>query len=170
MPAAVALLSDKDAKAPMRLLPLLLLLLALAPVLLPAQESDPLKSPQCGAALASLQAARAGGTAAAAVQALRASAARTCLGGGEAPARTARVLQAPTVVPPPVIMPPPVPAALPQVAPPLPPVAIQRPPSVTNCDVGGCWADDGQHLRQVGPNLAGPNGRCALQGGLVYCP
>ncbi|MDB5857079.1 MAG: hypothetical protein JWQ76_768 [Ramlibacter sp.] len=164
----MALLSDKDANATMRFLPVLLL--ALAPALLPAQESDPLKSPACGAALATLQAARGGGSADAAVQALRESAARTCLGGGETPRRTARVLQAPVGVPAPVIVPPPLAPPMAQPMLPPPPVAIQRPPSVTHCDVGGCWADDGQHLRQVGPNLAGPNGRCAQQGGLVYCP
>jgi hypothetical protein len=74
------------------------------------------------------------------------------------------------VVRPPAIVPPPLPAAMAQPVLPPPPLAIQRPPSVTHCDVGGCWADDGLHLRQVGPNLAGPNGLCSQQGGLVYCP
>jgi hypothetical protein len=164
----VAVLSDKDANAAMRFLPVLLL--ALAPAVLLAQESDPLKSPACGAALAALQEARGGGAADAAVRSLRQKAARTCLGGGDTPGRTARVLQAPVVVPPPTIVPPPVAAAPPQVALPPPPVAIQRPATPSTCDVGGCWADDGTHLRQIGPNLAGPNGRCSQQGGLVYCP
>ena len=53
---------------------------------------------------------------------------------------------------------------------PPPPVAIGRPPRVTHCDAAGCWADDGRGLRHVGPNLAGPNGLCTQQGGLVYCP
>lgn len=152
----------------MRFFPMLLL--ALAPALVPAQEGDPLKSPACGAALASLQEARAGGAAEAAVQALRAGAARTCLGGGTAPGRAARVLYAPVAIPPPAIVPPPLAAALPPVQLPPPPVVIQRPPSPTHCDAAGCWADDGQHLRQVGPGLVGPNGLCAPQGGLVYCP
>jgi hypothetical protein len=51
-----------------------------------------------------------------------------------------------------------------------PPVPIQRPPTPVQCDIGGCWANDGTHLRQVGPNLAGPNGLCSQAGGLVYCP
>jgi hypothetical protein len=80
------------------------------------------------------------------------------------------MLQPPVVVPPPAIVPPPLPAPMARPALPPPPVALQRPPALTHCDVAGCWADDGQHLRQLGPNLAGPNGRCSQQGGLVYCP
>ncbi|MCG2593630.1 hypothetical protein LZ009_12660 [Ramlibacter sp. XY19] len=150
----------------MRTLPLLVL--ALGPALLHAQDGDPLKSAACGDALAALQAARGGDDAA--TQPLRASAARTCLGGSGTPGRPARVLQAPIAIPAPVITPPSV--ALPM-APPTPippPVAIQRPPTPTHCDIGGCWADDGTHLRQVGPNLAGPNGLCSQAGGVVYCP
>jgi outer membrane biosynthesis protein TonB len=149
----------------MRLLPVLLL--ALAPALAQAQE-DPLKSAACGDALAALQAARAAGGAG--VQASRANAARACLGGSGAPGRPARVLQVPVAVPPPVIAPAPQPLPIAQPAPIPPPVAIQRPPMPVHCDIGGCWSDDGTHLRQVGPNLAGPNGLCSQQGGVVYCP
>src|SRR3954469_21952492 len=95
-PAGAGRLSDKDANAAMRFLPALLL--AMAPALLWAQESDPLKSAACGDALAALQAARAGDGTDAAAQALRSSAARTCLGGTGVAGRPARVLQAPIVV------------------------------------------------------------------------
>jgi hypothetical protein len=163
------LLSDKDANATMK--KLLAMLCTCGTLLLPpgaaAQASDPLKSAACADALAALQAARAaGGTA----QAQRDQAALACLGGGNTPQRSARVLQAPLVVPAPVITPPavPPPLAAPQLPP--PPVAIGRPPSVTHCDAGGCWGDDGRGLRHIGPNLAGPNGLCTPQGGLVYCP
>jgi hypothetical protein len=152
----------------MRFLPVLLL--ALAPALVPAQESDPLKSAACGDALAALQAARGGDATDPAAQGLRASAARTCLGGSGVPGRPARVVQAPVVVPPPVIEPPAWPLPMAQPAPIPPPVAIGRPPTPTQCDVGGCWSNDGQHLRHVGPDLVGPNGLCSQQGGLVYCP
>jgi hypothetical protein len=152
----------------MRFLPVLLL--ALAPALLCAQESDPLKSAACGDALAALQAARGGDPSDAAAQGLRASAARACLGGSGVAGRPARILQAPIVVPPPVIAAPTWPLPMAHPAPIPPPVAIERPPTPTHCDVGGCWSNDGQHLRQVGPNLAGPNGLCSQQGGLVYCP
>lgn len=139
----------------------------LLPLATAAQDADPLKSAACAEALASLQAARAAGGNA---QVQRDQAAMTCLGGGAAPQRSARLLQAPIVVPPPAITPPPVAPALasPQLAP--PPVAIHRPPSITHCDAGGCWGDDGRGLRHVGPNLAGPNGLCTRLGGLVYCP
>ena len=153
----------------MRFLPVLLALV-LAPALACAQDGDPLKSPACGAALAALQSARGSGAADAAVQNLRQGAARTCLGGGDAPRRTARVAQPPVVIPPPALEPAPLPPPLPQVALPPPPVAIQRPPTPATCDIGGCWANDGQHLRHVGPNLYGPAGLCSQQGGLVYCP
>jgi len=149
----------------MRLLPVLLL--ALAPAL-HAQDGDPLKSAACGDALAALQAARAGGDAA--PQNLRAGAARACLGGTGSPGRPARVLQAPIAVPAPVIEPKALPLPMAQPAPPPPPVAIQRPPTPVQCDIGGCWANDGTHLRQVGPNQAGPNGLCSQVGGVVYCP
>ena len=162
------MLSDKDANAAMRLLPVLLL--ALAPAWALAQAGDPLKSPACGDALAALQAARSDGGEAA-VQSLRASAARTCLGGTGTPgSRPARALQAPIAIPPPIITPAPLLVPMAQPAPPAPPVAIDRPATATHCDIGGCWANDGQHLRQVGPNLAGPNSLCSQQGGVVYCP
>jgi len=152
----------------MRFLPVLLL--AMAPALPWAQVSDPLKSAACGDALAALQAARGDGTGEAAAQALRASAARTCLGGSGVAGRPSRIVQAPIVVPPPVIAVPAGPGPMSQPSQIPPPVAIDRPATPTHCDVGGCWSNDGQHLRHVGPNLAGPNGLCSQQGGLVYCP
>ncbi|HYE38627.1 MAG TPA: hypothetical protein VEB23_01765, partial [Ramlibacter sp.] len=75
------------------------LLLACAPL---AAQDDPLKSPACGAALAQLQAARAGGTGAA-VEASRGAAAAACLGSSAAPVRPARVLRPPVSVPPPQV-------------------------------------------------------------------
>lgn len=146
-----------------------LLLVAAWPVL--AQDADPLKSPACGAAVASLQAARAGGAEAARVEALRAAAASTCLGMATPPARPGRVAQPPLVVPPPQITPAPdgvVP--LPALSLPPPPVAIERPPTPAVCDPGGCWTNDGTHLRQLPPSQIGPRGLCTQHGGLVYCP
>lgn len=149
------------------LLPLLLLALA-SPA--GAQEGDPLKSAACGTALSSLNAARQGNAAPAAVEELRSAAAANCLGSPVVPIRPARVLQAPVVVPPPQIEV--APRALPLPAPvlPPPPVAIDRAPLPATCDAGGCWSTDGTHLRHVPPNLAGPRGLCTQQGGLVVCP
>lgn len=134
-----------------------------------AQAGDPLKSAECGQALAALQ--QAGASGAAGEQLLRERAALACLGGGNTPQRSARVLAVPIAVPPPGVLPP---ASLPPslVAPtlPPPPVAIQRPPQVTHCDASGCWASDGGALRHLGPNLASPQGLCTQQGGLVHCP
>jgi hypothetical protein len=49
-------------------------------------------------------------------------------------------------------------------------VAVGRPPAPSHCDAGGCWSNDANGLRHLGPNLAGPNGLCSQQGALVYCP
>lgn len=137
-----------------------------------AQESDPLKSPACGAALARLQAARAAdSTSAEAVEAVRSAAATACLGSGSPPSRPGRVLQAPVAIPPTQIELPqhvapfPAPTALP------PPVAIDRPAAPALCDAAGCWADDGTHLRQVPPtSLFGPRGLCTQRAGQLFCP
>jgi hypothetical protein len=146
----------------------LLLLAALACAR--AQEGDPLKSSACGAALASLQSARQGGAAPSSVESLRAAAANTCLGTAMRPARPSRIAQPPVVVPPPRIELPQHAAPLPMPAPPPPPVAIDRPSAPTVCDAGGCWSNDGTHLRQVPPTLTGPRGLCTQLGGLLYCP
>jgi hypothetical protein len=131
-------------------------------------QDDPLKSAECGAALASLQAARAAN--AANSDALRSAASTTCLGSSAIPTRPGRVLQAPVVVPPPQIALPQRAAPLPAPLLPPPPVAIERAPAPALCDAGGCWSNDGTHLRYVPPSLAGPSGLCTQQGGLVYCP
>ena len=145
-----------------------LLLLAAWPV--HGQQGDPLKSPACGAALERLQSARTAGSAPAAVEALRGEAANTCLGKGSPPSRPGRVLQAPIAVPPPRIDVPPAVPALAAPALPPPPLAIDRPPTPAICDAGGCWTNDGTHMRQVPPNLIGPRGLCTQQGGQLYCP
>jgi hypothetical protein len=53
---------------------------------------------------------------------------------------------------------------------PAPPVAIDRPSTVTTCDPGGCWTNDGNRLQRLGPNLVGPKGVCTVQGAIVSCP
>jgi len=146
----------------------LLLLAALACA--HAQEGDPLKSSACGAALASLQAARQGGAAPASVESLRAAAAHACLGTAMRPTRPSRTAQPPVVVPPPQIDLPQHAAPLPVPLPAPPPVAIDRPATPTVCDAGGCWSNDGTHLRQVPPSLIGPRGMCTQLGGQLYCP
>ena len=144
-----------------------LLLAALASAAM-AQAHDPLKSADCGAALARLEAARAGN--APDVEALRGAASNTCLGAAQLPSRPSRVLQAPVVVPPPQIDLPQRVAPLPPVTLPPPPVAIGRFPAPATCDAGGCWTNDGTHLRYVAPNLIGPAGLCTQVGGGVHCP
>jgi len=148
------------------------LLLLAAALPLAAQESDPLKSASCGAALARLQSARGAGDASAdAIEGLRSAAAATCLGSGSPPARPGRVLQAPVHVPPPQIDVPPQVAPLPPPILPPPPVAIDRPAAPALCDAAGCWADDGTHLRQVPPaTQLGPRGLCTQRAGQLFCP
>jgi len=135
-----------------------------------AQVGDPLKSDACGAALANLQTSRASGAAPAQVESLRAAAARLCLGTAVHPTRPSRIAQPPIAVPPPQIEVAPQAAPLPPVAMPPPPVAIDRPLSPALCDAGGCWVNDGTHLRQVQPSLVGPRGPCTTAGATVYCP
>jgi len=149
---------------------LLPLLLAALPALALAQPSDPLKSPACGEALARLQGARDAQAAPERVDALRSAAAGICLGGSAPATRPGRVAQPPLVVPPPQVELPPRVAPLPAPLPPPPPLAIERAPLPVQCDASGCWTNDGTHLRHVPPTLAGPNGLCTQQGGLVYCP
>lgn len=135
-----------------------------------AHADDPLKSPACALALERLQAARDGGAAAAALEGLRSTAAATCLGSATPAQRPGRVAQPPVAVPPPQVE---VPVRVAPVPPPVlppPPVAIDRPPTPALCDASGCWASDGTHLRQVGPNLLGPAGPCMQQGALIACP
>lgn len=51
------------------------------------------------------------------------------------------------------------------------PVQIQRPPSITSCDPGGCWSSDGTRLNRLGPELTSPRGGiCNPQGGTANCP
>ena len=143
-------------------------LLLLAAALPGHAQQDPLKSPACGAALGSLEAARQGQAGAARVEALRSQAATTCLGMAAPPSRPSRVLQAPIAVPPPQIEPAPVaPPSLPALASPPPPVAVQRLPLPSTCEANGCWVDDGTHMRQVPPTLTP---LCTQQGGTTYCP
>lgn len=152
----------------MQALPVTLALLLLAATLPAHAQEDPLKSPACGAALASLQAARQAQAGATRVEALRSQAAATCLGMAAAPSRPSRVLQAPIAVPPPQIEPTPVaPPSLPALAPPPPPLAVQRLPLPSTCDANGCWVDDGTHMRQVPPTLTP---LCTQQGGTTSCP
>ena len=146
---------------------LLALLLAAAP-LARAQPADPLKSPECGSALAQLQAARSGGQGD--VESVRRQAAAACLGGLAAPSRPARVVQAPIRVPPPMIEAParrPLPAIP---APPPAPVATEHAPTISSCDPAGCWVTQGNRLQHVTPNLMGPAGLCGVAPGAAGCP
>jgi hypothetical protein len=147
-------------------IPLALALLAAA---MSASAQDPLKSPECGAALQRLQAARAAD--AKSVPALREQAAGACLGAAVPASRSNRWAQPPIAVPPPVIDVPLL-AAQPPVASQLPPpVPIQRPSTISSCDVNGCWTSEGTRLPRMGPLLIGPGGMpCPVQGASASCP
>lgn len=150
-------------------LPLLLPLLALAAPASYAQAADPLKTPECAAAIEALQSARAAAQPdARAVERLRHAAAKTCLGAGDRPGRPARVAQPPIAIPlPPQRSAPSVsaPASIP------PPVAVERRPVITSCDAAGCWVDNGgTHLQRVPPVQMGPAGLCPQAPGAPGCP
>jgi hypothetical protein len=129
-----------------------------------AQAADPLKSPECGAAIEQLQAARTG--TAAQAEAARKHAATTCLGAPDPPRRPGRVLQAPIVVPRTAFEPKP----LPRLTPPRPALEIDRPATISSCDATGCWLNQGNRLQHVTPNMMGPSGLCGLAPGAAGCP
>lgn len=161
-------MSDKRASRIARIAASALITLAACGV--HAQAGDPLKSPECGAALADLQAARQAHAAPAHVESLRAHAASVCLGSSALPRRPGRIAQAPTAVPPPHSDVPSRAAILGAPSLPPPPAAVPHGPAPAQCDAGGCWIDDGTHLRHVPPTLTTPAGPCLRQGALVYCP
>ncbi|CAN5453592.1 hypothetical protein BH11PSE7_BH11PSE7_24750 [soil metagenome] len=101
----------------------------------------------------------------------RVRAAQACFGaasarpsGGRSPGPTIVTPQAAVLPRNRMLSPPPVTAT------PAPPVPIQRPPTLGNCDPGGCWGTDGTRLNRVGPELNGPRGACVVQGTFVNCP
>ena len=132
-----------------------------------AMAQDPLKSSDCAQALAQLDIARE--AKAATVEPLRRAAAAQCLGGPDAPSRPSRAAQAPIRVPPPTIEVRPR-VAPPSAAPPLPPLAIDRPPTVSSCDAAGCWVSRGDRLQYVTPGMMGPAGFCGVAPGAPGCP
>ncbi|HEU5297650.1 MAG TPA: hypothetical protein VFU71_22925 [Burkholderiaceae bacterium] len=150
-----------------------------------ASEAD-IQSAACRDALAALQAREAamGGAASAPVpapdrpaaaaadptwRALRAKAARACLGGEpDAPPPPPRGATTPGIAVPPVVAAPPVasPSARAE-PPPLPPRSL--PPVVTGCDGAGCWTSDGERLPQFGRSPFNARVQCTIQGRFVMC-
>jgi hypothetical protein len=141
-----------------------------------ASEAD-IQSSACRDALAALQAhesALAAASAAAgrpatgdpAWRALRAKAARICLGGApDAP--PPRGATSPGIAVPPVTAAPSAPSPPRPVPPPLP--ARTLPSWVTLCDGSGCWTSDGERLPQLGRSPSDPRVHCAIQGRVVLC-
>jgi hypothetical protein len=166
--------------------PLLALLLACG---LGAAAADPLHSPACRSALASLSSAEneaisSRGAAASAnaagttgtshrIGTARRAVLRDCLGTdadlGPPPARA----RAPVAVDSalsarPWATPG---AAAPSRTPPLPTPLPMRPLlTITGCDPAGCWASDGSRLQRQGTLLLGPRGYCSAVGGVLNCP
>jgi hypothetical protein len=101
----------------------------------------------------------------------RRHAAKACFGGPSPTPSGTRSPQPTVVTPQAAALPRYRPANPPPAAPaPVPPVAIERPPTLGNCDPGGCWGSDGTRLNRVGPDLNGPRGACVVQGTFVNCP
>ena len=102
------------------------------------------------------------------VKALRADAARTCLGAEAEAAPPAQRFSAPLAVPPVVVersLPLP-----PMRAPSSAPVRSAPPKVITACDAMGCWASDGTRVQRIGPILQGPHGVCSVAGSVLQCP
>ncbi|MBC5764274.1 hypothetical protein [Ramlibacter albus] len=142
----------------------LLSLLAFASI---ANAQDPLKSPECTAALAQLESARAANSPN--VETVRRAASNACFGVPAASARPSRSVQAPIRVPPPVIEVKPR-APLPPIPTLPPPVPIERGPTISSCDAAGCWVNNGNRLQHVTPNLMAPYGLCGIAPGAAGCP
>ena len=164
-----------------RALPALVLLLCASSAA--AVDADP-QSNNCQRALASLRARESELAAAAGAdtppriptdarwQALRAEAARVCLGReSAASAPLPRAAQQPVTVAPVVVPPAPAEAVQRRPPAPLPPVVpgYKPPQSVMSCDPLGCWTSDGARLPHTGRNPLDPRVRCSVQGQLVVC-
>ncbi len=146
-------------------------LLAIFPLLLYAQDRDPLASPECDAARAELEQALndpATGRSRPNDRLARAreKAAAVCLGGTDGKRERTGAPEPVQVVPPPLTRP----ASLPEPAPARAPLVIPRPMAITTCDPAGCWDSEGRRLNIMGPLLIGPQGLCSVQGGMVSCP
>jgi hypothetical protein len=149
------------------------------------RKDDPLQAPECRAAIDALQVqesaadARAGGAAGArdgrvpssGLLAARREAALRCLASRvDPPVPPGQLIRAPIVVAPIAVARPAARLAS-HVRPAVPsPLPIPGPRTVTSCDAGGCWANDGSRLDRVGPNLWGKHGLCTLTGTLLQCP
>lgn len=155
-----------------------------------APTSDPLKSPECLAALASLKEqeaaampkskpsdagataqSRRGAAREAAWEAARRQAAHFCLGArvdspppprsDHPPSRSTPAGATPRIAVRPQSIP----------APASPPIQIPYPKSASFCDPTGCLLNDGTRLQRVGEHqLIGPKGLCSLQGSVLFCP
>jgi hypothetical protein len=152
-----------------------------------APTDDPLHTPECRAAIDSLQAQesaadadahageatalRAGRVPSSGLLAARREAALRCLASRvDPPGQPGQLIRAPIVVAPIAVARPTARLASharPVVPSPLP---VPGPRTVTSCDAGGCWANDGSRLDRVGPNLWGKRGICTLTGTLLQCP
>jgi hypothetical protein len=145
----------------------ILILVAAAPVF--AQRGDPLHSPECDAARATLERAlddtsshRRGATVALAQA--RKDAIEACLGREDAARERSGAPYPAIAVRPPAV-------DVPRIAPvPMPSLDVPRPAAITTCDPGGCWDSEGRRLNSVGPVLMGPRGPCVTQAGVVHCP
>ena len=136
---------------------------------------DPLRSRDCSAAQATLEAAlsQAGAHAAGAPERLlraRQQAIAACLGSAPMRGERSGAPEPPIVVAPTRIGSRVDPLPLPSISPPPAPPAAGRPAAITSCDPGGCWDSEGRRLNQLGPVLVGPQGACTVQGGVVACP
>jgi hypothetical protein len=151
-------------------------LLVTAPLVAQAQPGDSLRSSECAIARAELEAALDDNASNSRARAQRLAnarkqAAQACLGPSSGEPQRSGAPEPAQVVPPTVIAVPPVPPAPPSPgAAPLPPLDIPRPSTMTMCDPGGCWDNNGKRLNQVGPILMGPRGPCGMHGGVVTCP
>jgi hypothetical protein len=149
-----------------------------------AKVGDPLKSPECLAALDALQALEttmapkpsassvrepAASRQETKLETARRAAAHACLGVREDAPPPRRAENPPVVVPArpaPALPSPPAPAT----AATLPPIVIPPTKTVTACDAAGCWANDGTRLQRAGDSLIGPKGLCTMSGSVLNCP
>jgi len=158
----------------MMIVRLIAALLLAAPLAGQAQPRDSLRSGECVAARAELEAALADNASNPRARAQRLAMARkhaalACLGPSSGRAQRSGAPEPAQVVPPPVIAAPSAPPAPPAAAS-LPQLEIPRPAAITSCDPAGCWDSDGRRLNQMGPLLMGPRGPCSMHGGMVTCP
>jgi hypothetical protein len=140
-----------------------------------AAPADPLRTPECAAARAALDASMDEPLQARRDHPERLARARkqvldSCLGRMSGSPERSGAPDPPIAVPAPLIEVPRTAQARPPAPVAQPEIVIPRAAAITACDPAGCWDSNGRRMNNMGPVLVGPRGVCIPQAGQVNCP